>query len=115
MLQRRAPLIEASFAEVERLALPTAHPRELVELVQLPPLRWDPVPVPEQPVFAIETLVMAKANDDFRQHRFPAPLLAVVTALERRLIRRDESLDNVEGTMPQARLHRARTLMVRRI
>src|SRR5262249_30264527 len=115
VLQRRAPLVEASCALGERLALPAAHPRELVELVQLPPLRRDPVPVPEQPVFAIESLVMAKANDDFLQHGFPTPLLAVVAALERRLIRRDESLDDVEGAVPQACLHRARALVVRRI
>ena len=45
-------LRERADAEHELLALPAAHPRELVELVELAPLRGNPVAVAEQPVLA---------------------------------------------------------------
>ena len=115
MLKRRALLLEDAVGKCERLTLPTAHPGELVELVQLAPLCWNPMAVPEQAIFAIQPLVMCQSYDDSRQHGLPALLFAVVAGLESRLISIDERLHHVEGAVPEPCFHRARALIIGRI
>src|SRR6266542_5882722 len=87
LFQRFSGLAERGGAERKRLALPAAHARELVELVQLTPLRGYPVAVAKQPEFAVDGFVMREPDQYARQDRFPPLLLAgCVSGLQRGLI-----------------------------
>ena len=75
LLDADAGPAEPAGPEHQLLALPAAHPRELVELVELAPLRRYPVPVAEQPVPPVEALVVREPHQDPRQHRAPVLVL----------------------------------------
>ena len=105
-------LRERADTEDELLALPAAHARELVELVELAPLRGDPAAVAEEPVLAVEAAVVREPHDHPRQDRAPALVVgARIARLQRDLVRRRERLHEVEHRVPQPRLD-ARALLV---
>jgi hypothetical protein len=52
---------------------------------------------------------------DFRQHRFPPPLLAGIAGLQHRVIGRGKRFHQVEHPVPQACFHAAGTLVIGRV
>ena len=97
-------------------AMPAAGAGEFVQLVDFPPLRGYPVPVAKQPELAVESLVVGKPQQNPGQDRLPLLVFAsAVPALDRRFVRRDERLDQVEHRMPEPCLDAARALIIRRV
>jgi hypothetical protein len=73
-------------ARSELLALPVAHPRELVELVEFTPLRRDPLAIAEEPELAVDALVVNEPHEDPRKQIAPALLIgARIAGAQRRL------------------------------
>src|SRR5207237_7381600 len=112
LLNRSRRAAETIGVERQRLELPTAHPREFVELVQFAPLRGYPVPIPEQAELAVEALVVREPDQDFWEYRSPPPLLAGIAGLQRRVIRGAKRLDQIEHAMPEACFDATGTLIV---